>query len=139
MAFTLLCCPLTAAALKLRTFPHCCRVWDAVRSATRTRSLLLFYNGRCLLHAGVAPAGKPLGAAVPGPICQKAMKSGSGNYLANLVLFPGGRQGVGAGSLEGQRGHAVQLLLGCKVWGGGGGGRGGVQGFLFFCFVFRGF
>ncbi|KAI3426276.1 hypothetical protein D9Q98_008651 [Chlorella vulgaris] len=64
-------------------------VWDAVRSATRTRSLLLFYNGRCLLHAGVAPAGKPLGAAVPGPICQKAMKSGSGNYLANLVLFPG--------------------------------------------------
>lgn len=29
------------------------------------------------------------GTASPGPICQKAMQSGTGNYLANLVLFPG--------------------------------------------------
>ena len=29
------------------------------------------------------------GTASPGPICQQAMQSGTGNYLANLVLFPG--------------------------------------------------
>ncbi|PRW61129.1 CGLD23 required for cyt b6 assembly [Chlorella sorokiniana] len=64
-------------------------VWDSLRSATRARSMVLFYKGRCLLQEGVAPAGQALGAATPGPICQKAMQSGTGNYLANLVLFPG--------------------------------------------------
>lgn len=71
-----------------------CRVWAAVSSATRTRSLALFYNGRCLLLAGVAPAGAAGAAAVPGPICQAAMKSGKGNYLANLAVFPGVISGV---------------------------------------------
>ena len=65
------------------------RVWDALRSASRTRSLVLFYNGHCLMQVGVAPPGMALGSAAPGPICQQAMKSGTGNYLANLVLFPG--------------------------------------------------
>ena len=136
------------------------RVWDSLRSATRARTLVLFYKGRCLLQEGVAPAGQvgrcwglavglngllkvggtccllaaaaaaatfgllhanqvvrcscgncktflppaklssatidclqSLGAASPGPICQKAMQSGTGNYLANLVLFPGGLTG----------------------------------------------
>ncbi|EFN56374.1 hypothetical protein CHLNCDRAFT_12757, partial [Chlorella variabilis] len=64
-------------------------VWDALRSASRTRSLVLFYNGHCLMQVGVAPPGMALGSAAPGPICQQAMKSGTGNYLANLVLFPG--------------------------------------------------
>lgn len=44
----------------------------------------------CLPQEGVAPAGAAAGAATPGPICQQALKSGTGNYLANLVLFPGG-------------------------------------------------
>ena len=29
------------------------------------------------------------GLIVPGPICERAMASGGGNYLANLALFPG--------------------------------------------------
>ncbi|KAL4421741.1 hypothetical protein ABPG77_002357 [Micractinium sp. CCAP 211/92] len=63
--------------------------WDALRTTSRARCLVLFHRGRCLMHLGVAPAGQAPGAAAPGPICQQAMKSGTGNYLANLVLFPG--------------------------------------------------
>lgn len=59
-------------------------------SATRARSLVVFYGGRCIAQLGVAPSGveKVVG---PGPICQQAMQGGRGNYLANLVLFPGWR------------------------------------------------
>ena len=70
--------------------PLLCRVWDSLRSATRAKSMVLFYKGRCLMHVGYAASGAPVGGAAPGPICQQAMKSGTGNYLANLVLFPGG-------------------------------------------------
>lgn len=36
----------------------CPRAWDSLRSATRARSLVLFYKGRCLMQEGVAPAGQ---------------------------------------------------------------------------------
>lgn len=85
------------------------RAWDALRSTSRARCLVLFHRGRCLMQVGVAPVGQAPGAAAPGPICQQAMKSGTGNYLANLVLFPGGwgaggwgwvGMGAGAGTLQ---------------------------------------
>ena len=81
----------------------CCRVWDSLRAATRARTLVLFYKGRCLLHVGAAAAdaaaagGLAIGATTPGPICQQVMQSGTGNYLANLMLFPGGWAGGLAG------------------------------------------
>lgn len=46
-----------------------------------------------LLRLMLAAHPQALVAASPGPICQKAMQSGTGNYLANLVLFPGGLDG----------------------------------------------
>lgn len=64
-------------------------VWDALRTTSRARSVVIFYRGRCLFQVGVAPAGQAVGAASPGAICQQAMNSGTGNYLANLTLFPG--------------------------------------------------
>ena len=82
--------PQLGPAKLLSAAPLLCRVWDSLRSATRAKSMVLFYKGRCLMHVGYAASGPPVGGAAPGPICQQAMKSGTGNYLANLVLFPGG-------------------------------------------------
>lgn len=46
----------------------------------------------------MAKAGITLGQAKPGDVCSKAMESGQGNYLANLILYPGGTpRGWGAG------------------------------------------
>jgi hypothetical protein len=81
--------PQLGPAKLLSAAPLLCRVWDSLRSATRAKSMVLFYKGRCLMHVGYAASGPPVGGAAPGPICQQAMKSGTGNYLANLVLFPG--------------------------------------------------
>eukprot|EP00878_Enallax_costatus_P017220 GHUV01018080.1.p1 GENE.GHUV01018080.1~~GHUV01018080.1.p1 ORF type:complete len:169 (+),score=51.31 GHUV01018080.1:880-1386(+) len=46
-------------------------------------------RGRSLFHAGMARAGYQLGTATAGEVAQKAMETGKGNYLANLVLYPG--------------------------------------------------
>jgi hypothetical protein len=40
----------------------------------------------------MARTGYPLGTAVAGDVASKAMESGKGNYLANLVLYPGEKQ-----------------------------------------------
>ena len=46
--------------------------------------------GGCALKAGVVSRECARGAAPAlGPIAQRALESGTGNYLANLVLFPG--------------------------------------------------
>lgn len=37
----------------------------------------------------MARTGYPLGTAVAGDVATKAMESGKGNYLANLLLYPG--------------------------------------------------
>mmetsp|Transcript_11404 Transcript_11404/g.20053 ORF Transcript_11404/g.20053 Transcript_11404/m.20053 type:complete len:305 (+) Transcript_11404:69-983(+) len=63
--------------------------WRALRSCTRCRSLVLIYDGRCLLYAGMTKTGQRPAAAKGGDICNSAMQSGQGNYLANLMLYPG--------------------------------------------------
>jgi hypothetical protein len=70
-------------------------VWESVQKATRTKSMVVFYSNKCIWHTGYAnntlTSTPTLSSttAQPGPICKLAMSSGSGNYLANLVLFPG--------------------------------------------------
>lgn len=52
--------------------------------------VLLQTRGRNLFHAGMARGGGyVLGSAAAGDVAAKAMESGKGNYLANLVLYPG--------------------------------------------------
>lgn len=51
--------------------------------------MVVFCGGKCVAFLGYAAPGQALAAAKAGPICQKAMQSGTGNYLANLILFPG--------------------------------------------------
>lgn len=63
--------------------------WQAVSTATRARSMVVFFRGKCIIQLGFAAESTQPGAATPGPICQQAIDSGRGNYLANLVLFPG--------------------------------------------------
>lgn len=50
---------------------------------------MAFHRGRCVMHAGAAARGVPPRSAAPGPICARALETGNGNYLANLVLYPG--------------------------------------------------
>ena len=66
--------------------------------STACGAVAVFYRGRRVLQAGVVPkrafdANGQLSAYenVPelGVICKGCMASGSGNYLANLALFPG--------------------------------------------------
>ena len=75
-------------SIKFRSW-HVHRAWEAVSAATRCRALVIFRGGRCLGHAGVAARGIVAGAQIPGPLCRAAQLSGSGSYLANMVLYPG--------------------------------------------------
>jgi hypothetical protein len=73
-----------AAAAELRW------AWGALRGATRAGSLAVFFRGARALQAGAAPPGAAAPSAPPlGPICAQAAASGTGNYLANLGLYPG--------------------------------------------------
>ena len=68
-------------------------LWWALASATRCGSLVITWRGARLLQAGLAPEGEA-GRAGPeappqGPLVAEAQRTGQGNYLANLVLFPG--------------------------------------------------
>ena len=42
-----------------------------------------------MAHVGVASRGLHPGTQIPGALCRAAQQSGSGNYLANMVLYPG--------------------------------------------------
>jgi len=53
------------------------------------------YAGRNVYHRGAAAADARPGAARAGETCAAAMRSGTGNYLANLVLYPGRAEFVG--------------------------------------------
>jgi len=82
-------------------------VWDALRSATMCKSLLVVYRGKRVAQFGTVPfamAGGKRGSGddamaamansddsqIPlGPITDRCIQTGSGNYLANLILFPG--------------------------------------------------
>ena len=65
--------------------------WRALRAASRCTSLVVFVDGARVAHLGFAAPGGAEGDRAPrmGPICRKALDTGSGNYLANLALFPG--------------------------------------------------
>ncbi len=58
----------------------------------RHRSLVIIYQGRNIFHAGAIKGGVKAGKAVAGDVCKACMSSGKGNYLANLILYPGGAQ-----------------------------------------------
>ncbi|GLI68176.1 hypothetical protein VaNZ11_012516 [Volvox africanus] len=62
---------------------------NSMFKATRCKSLVLIYKGQALFHYGYILRGHKPGEALPGDICSQAMKDGRGNYLANLVLYPG--------------------------------------------------
>jgi hypothetical protein len=47
-------------------------------------------SGRNIAHFGLARPGHALGTAKAGDVAAKAMASEKGNYLANLILYPGG-------------------------------------------------
>jgi hypothetical protein len=67
--------------------------WDALRASTRAGSAAVFFRGARAMQAGVAPSPAAACAAPDapplGPIVAQATASGTGNYLANLVLYPG--------------------------------------------------
>jgi hypothetical protein len=80
--------------------------WSALNSSTACGAVAVFYRGRRAMQAGVVPkralnsgggdggdgggGGLTAEDAPPlGDICNGCMASGSGNYLANLILFPG--------------------------------------------------
>lgn len=53
--------------------------------------MVVFKDGKCIMHAGFMGRGTVAGAGKPGAICKAVQSSGKSNYLANLVLFPGER------------------------------------------------
>ena len=69
--------------------------WDAANSATNCDGMAIFTaNGTRIMQAGIGASAltnpSALAAPVPlGPICARACADASGNYLANLALFPG--------------------------------------------------
>jgi hypothetical protein len=69
--------------------------WRSLSRASKARSLVLFYKGRCIAHCGKGPSAENLtapyspAAAKYGPICAAVMKQDQANYLANLMPYPG--------------------------------------------------
>jgi hypothetical protein len=51
--------------------------------------MVVFNNKKCIMHVGCMLPGHIPGTAKPGPICLEAQRKGTGNFLANLALFPG--------------------------------------------------
>lgn len=74
----------------LRTHRH---AHACLPSATTLTCVLYCRRDRCrgrnVYHAGMARAGYQLGTAAAGEVANTAMESAKGNYLANLVLYPG--------------------------------------------------
>uniref|UniRef100_A0A7N0TRC5 Protein COFACTOR ASSEMBLY OF COMPLEX C SUBUNIT B CCB4, chloroplastic n=1 Tax=Kalanchoe fedtschenkoi TaxID=63787 RepID=A0A7N0TRC5_KALFE len=73
-------------------------VWESLSTATCCRSLVIVYNGSCVLQMGVAAeCSSERGTAVEvnatklmeGTLYQAAIKSQTQSYLANLSLYPG--------------------------------------------------
>ncbi|KAJ9554374.1 hypothetical protein OSB04_018419 [Centaurea solstitialis] len=72
--------------------------WESLSATTCSRSLVIVYDGICVLQIGYASAsssneGEPLvvdaDKLMQGSIYQGILKSGSQSYLANLSLYPG--------------------------------------------------
>lgn len=65
------------------------RAWTSLEAATRCKSLVVFKQGVCIFHRGMANEEADPAKSSLGPICQKAVEDEKGNYLANLGLYPG--------------------------------------------------
>ncbi|KAI3942859.1 hypothetical protein MKW92_012841 [Papaver armeniacum] len=77
------------------------RLWDSLSAVTCCRSLVVVYEGSCLLQIGVAAesaSGEGVAMSVDvttlmeGSLYKGAMKSGTQSCLANLSLYPGRSQ-----------------------------------------------
>ncbi|KAJ4972591.1 hypothetical protein NE237_005765 [Protea cynaroides] len=71
-------------------------MWESLSVVTCCRSLVIVYEGSCLLQIGVAAesnGGNSIEVDAPklikGLLYQGVMKSGAQSYLANLSLYPG--------------------------------------------------
>lgn len=62
---------------------------QAVEGSRHTCTPARTRRGRHLFHAGSVRPGIKLGAAQTGETCSTCMRTGQGNYLANLTLYPG--------------------------------------------------
>ena len=67
--------------------------WAALQATTRAGAAAVFFRGARAMQAGVAPAPAAACAAPEapplGPICARAVATGTGDYLANIGLYPG--------------------------------------------------
>eukprot|EP00250_Pteridium_aquilinum_P003101 c13432_g1_i1 orf=300-1220(-) len=69
--------------------------WEALRDTTCCQGLVIVYQGRCVLQAGLASESQGVANIVDssnlvkGSLCQAAWSSGKQSYLANLPLYPG--------------------------------------------------
>jgi hypothetical protein len=67
--------------------------WSALQATTRAGAAAVFFRGVRAMQAGVAPTPAAACAAPEaptlGPICSRAVASGTGDYLANTGLYPG--------------------------------------------------
>ncbi|KAG6429639.1 hypothetical protein SASPL_107691 [Salvia splendens] len=72
--------------------------WESISNATCCRSLIVVYDGICILQIGFADVLKPNGdepmgvdadKLIQGSLYKGLMRSGSQSYLANLSLYPG--------------------------------------------------
>lgn len=70
--------------------------WQSLSDVTCCRSLIIVYDGICILQVGVAAESSSGDGAetvdatklIQGALCEGIMKSGAQNYLANLSLYP---------------------------------------------------
>ncbi|MCL7041372.1 hypothetical protein MKW94_001497 [Papaver nudicaule] len=76
-------------------------LWDSLSAVTCCRSLVVVYEGSCLLQTGVAAESAfdeglavsvDATALMEGSLYKGAMRSGTQSYLANLSLYPGRSQ-----------------------------------------------
>lgn len=72
--------------------------WESLSIATCCRSLVIVYNGECILQTGFAAASSSnekeavsvdINILTQGSLYPSVLKSGSQSYLANLSLYPG--------------------------------------------------
>lgn len=71
-----------------------------------------------MFHMGKAQTGAEPAASKYGTICQKALDSGQGNYLANLALYPGLSASLSLlrGPLQSKCLQSEKLQVGCRAF-----------------------
>lgn len=88
---TIPACDCMAVCQSRETSSMCwlCRAWEAMRSCTRCRVLVVLYRGTCVAHLGSCNDKSKPGQAQMGDLCRRAATSGDPNNLANLARYPG--------------------------------------------------